>query len=493
MRGHHRIEAALAALAALVVLLAWLGSGYMPIDNDPLYADVIRTMVRSGNWLDPQIHGVPFLDKPPLYFWLGSATVTIAGVGELALRLPAALAAAMCVGLAVYAARRSGMPGRGAFTTAAALAATSLFVEYARRVYMDVPVALAVFAAIIACTHGIWGIDGSRGRPRYLIVAGVLVGIAFMLKSLVAGFAVLPVLVLVIWQRRWDIVRSRHTWLGVAGFLAIAAPWHIYQLAINRQVFLDFTYKLHVEDQVLSAQPWSTGPLWFYPQMMMTEEPVLGICVLLGLGALAMRRLRRHPIAPLDRLSGLFLVLTLIALSAAETKKLLYLLVIVPPAVLLFARMMTLLLPTPRLTWLVAAAMLLASVRSMPLFAPGGSFLQDAAPFARAGALARERVAPDESIYLLDLYFSSLQYYGERRAISYWTGPDLVASTQRIPYIRYGDNMRHVEPSSAYELITRKQPGIWVMTSETSAALGIPAWAVIDEHAGLRVFDTRAR
>jgi 4-amino-4-deoxy-L-arabinose transferase-like glycosyltransferase len=468
VQGRVWLESGLVTLAALAVLLVGLGSGALPVDNDALYADVIRTMVRSGNWLDPEIHGVPFLDKPPLFFWLGAVLVQVGGESLLLLRLPAALCGALLCGLMYFAGRRSGLGRSGAVFGVVALVAVPLLVAYARRVYMEVPVALCVFAAVLAFQHAIAGLDDRGGRPRFFVVAGVLVGLAFMLKSLVALFAVFPLPFVVAVERRWQVLRSGWLWLGAGLAVLVAAPWHAYELAVHPDVFLEFTYRLHVKDQVLSAQPWSTGPAWFYLVLLATEMPFLGVCTLVGLGLLGWRWARRRPLASLDRHLGIMSVVTLVVLSLAETKKDLYVLVVVPPIVLLFARMLALSLPRAWHLGLAIAVAAVLSLGSVPYFQPSGEFLQGAAPLVRAAEVAGARAAPDRPVYTLHLYFSALQYYAGRPVISYWTDPQLVRDTQRIPYIRHGNNMRHVAPEALQQVMAREAAGVWMLPPDTA-------------------------
>jgi 4-amino-4-deoxy-L-arabinose transferase-like glycosyltransferase len=492
--GRVWLESGLVALAAFAVMLVGLGSGALPTDNDALYADVIRTMVRSGNWLDPEIHGVPFLDKPPLFFWLGAVLVQLGGESLLLLRLPAALCGALLCGLMYLAARRSGLGRQGAALAVVSLLAVPLLVAYARRVYMEVPVALCVFAAVLAFQHAISGLDDRGGRPRFFLVAGVLVGLAFMLKSLVALFAVFPLPIVLGIERRWQVLRSGWLWLGAGLAVLVAAPWHAYELAVHRDVFMEFTYRLHVEDQVLSAQPWSTGPAWFYLALLATDMPFLGVCTLLGLGLLGWRWARKLPVGSLDRHLGIMAVVTLLVLSTAETKKDLYVLVIVPPVVLLFARMLALSLPRAWHVWLSIAAAAVLALGSAPYFLPSGEFLQGAAPLVRAAQVAGARAAPDRPIHTLHLYFSALQYYAERPVVSHWTDTQLVRDTQRIPYIRHGKNMRHVAPEALQQVMTGAEAGVWMLPPDTAQQLAIARWAeVLYEDAFVVVADTARR
>src|SRR5712691_10065521 len=89
-----------ARLAELLVLLAlslpflFLKLGMPFLDPDEgLYATIALEMVRGGDWVMPHANGLPYLEKPPLYFWLTSLTFGLIGPSEWATRLWSALGA----------------------------------------------------------------------------------------------------------------------------------------------------------------------------------------------------------------------------------------------------------------------------------------------------------------------------------------------------------------------------------------------------------------
>ena len=88
-----------AALDALVLLVAaaclFWGLGGPPIrdNNEALYADIAWAMARGGSWIIPHLDGVPYIEKPPLLYWLIALSFKAFGVGTWQARLPDALAA----------------------------------------------------------------------------------------------------------------------------------------------------------------------------------------------------------------------------------------------------------------------------------------------------------------------------------------------------------------------------------------------------------------
>src|SRR6266849_7803228 len=72
----------LLCLLALLFLFAGLGHhGFT--DNEGMYAEIARVMLRSGDWLTPHINGGVYLNKPPLLFWLIALVLRVTGLNEL--------------------------------------------------------------------------------------------------------------------------------------------------------------------------------------------------------------------------------------------------------------------------------------------------------------------------------------------------------------------------------------------------------------------------
>ncbi len=76
-------------LAVLAVIFAVALFNHGPIPSmEPRFAEAVREMLARGEWLIPIKNGVPYIEYPPLYFWLGIAG-TLAGLPLLAaIRLP---------------------------------------------------------------------------------------------------------------------------------------------------------------------------------------------------------------------------------------------------------------------------------------------------------------------------------------------------------------------------------------------------------------------
>src|SRR5713226_1112871 len=89
------IAAGAAAVGAYFLFFFRLGGTPLLDPDEPVYGQIAREMVRTGQWLTPHLGGRPWFDKPPLFYWAEAASMAVFGPTELAVRLPSALAAVL--------------------------------------------------------------------------------------------------------------------------------------------------------------------------------------------------------------------------------------------------------------------------------------------------------------------------------------------------------------------------------------------------------------
>jgi len=83
-----RYPASLSVLLAAVAAGCGLCLAHLPlIRAEALYALIPREMLASGEWLTPTLQGVPYLDKPPLLYWLNALVFFLLGAREETARL----------------------------------------------------------------------------------------------------------------------------------------------------------------------------------------------------------------------------------------------------------------------------------------------------------------------------------------------------------------------------------------------------------------------
>src|ERR1700730_15714726 len=140
-------------------------------------------MLVSGDLVVPRLNGRPFLEKPPLYWWVQVAVFRLFGVSDAAARVPSALFATLTLLVTFALGRRLGGARLG-LLAAGLLATTAEFNEDMGEVGVDP--ALVFFVAV--CHYGFAVFAAPRSRREswlaMLLIAAALPG-AFLAKGVV--------------------------------------------------------------------------------------------------------------------------------------------------------------------------------------------------------------------------------------------------------------------------------------------------------------------
>ncbi len=95
----------LATIVVLAALVFLSGVATQPLDGDPaMYATIAKTIAHTGEWLHLTFNGEPYLNKPPLHFWLNALVFRALGPCSLtACLLPGLLGAGQTSAVGVRA------------------------------------------------------------------------------------------------------------------------------------------------------------------------------------------------------------------------------------------------------------------------------------------------------------------------------------------------------------------------------------------------------
>ncbi len=171
------------SLAAVLNLWALARNGWA----NTYYAAAVRSM--SSSWHDFLFAsldkgGVMTVDKPPLALWVQALSVRVFGFHSLSILVPQALMGIASVALLYDLVRRRF--GRvGGFVAGLALALTPITVAISRHNNPDALLVLCTVAALWCTVRALERAPAGRGT-RWLVAAGVCVGLGFETKMLVA-------------------------------------------------------------------------------------------------------------------------------------------------------------------------------------------------------------------------------------------------------------------------------------------------------------------
>jgi 4-amino-4-deoxy-L-arabinose transferase-like glycosyltransferase len=327
---------AVACLLAILISFAGIASHSLWSPDEPTGAAVGRAMLDSGDLIVPRLNGEPFLEKPPLYWWVQVAALRTFGITDAVARLPSALFSALTLMVAYAIGRRLGGPRQGMLALVV-LGTSVVFVQNLGRVVVDPAltffVALAHFGfAVLAEPRSVS--EASEARWARLLIA-VAIPLGFLSKGVVAiGLGAGPPVLYLLATRRGRAVRELALLaaLGVAIFALLVTPWALalYRAAgwagLKECLIANTASRFAHTSQ--SARFGHTQPFYYY----LVQTPLQLLPWTLALPALWRAGVFRRdtPGSEARRLLLATVVIGILLLSAASSKREMYLMPLVP-------------------------------------------------------------------------------------------------------------------------------------------------------------------
>lgn len=314
----------LLAIWGLFVYYSHLG---IPLRGDEgMYAAIARRMVRTGDWLQLIYEGRPYINKPPLHFWLMALSLGLWGPSEFAIRFPSATFGIGMVFLVYFSGkllfdRRLGL-------IAAIITTTTLSaVWHAHQARFDVELAFWMNLAFVA-----FYLAYRRGGRRlsYLCCAFLSMAVATMLKGPVglllpagAAFAFL-----VLMRRSKALAEVPFLLVGMAIFLLVTVPYYLgLSDEFNRHFFVG---------QNLTRIAYAPNSPFFY--LVMIFAVFFPWSLFLPCAGLTLWRSRSRHRDEADLLLRVWSIgfFALLSLPAGKAER--FLVYLIPPFALLMAR-----------------------------------------------------------------------------------------------------------------------------------------------------------
>jgi len=301
-------------------------------NNEGLYAEAAKEMYFSHQHIIPTLSYLPYIEKPPLLYWLINASFHIFGVNTFAARLiPATSGIIACFSL-VFFTKKINRLQEGLL--AALILSTSLgFVLIARIVFFD----MLLTAMISLCLINFY-LAWLQGKKPFLYAGYIFLGLAVLTKSLVSLVLVGLIMgsFLILTQTFRSHAKLFFNPLGIFFFLLVTLPWHILAALQHPSFFQDFFINeqfLRFLDQRV-PHDYYEGPLYYYfPRMILYLFP-WGILLPL----LALKKYRQNLLKdPLKIFLWLWFLVSLIFFSTSKAKANYYMVVSCPALALLLA------------------------------------------------------------------------------------------------------------------------------------------------------------
>ena len=400
----------IAALFAWLLATAWVRPLMAP--DEGRYGSVALAMLHSGDWLVPRLDGLPFFHKPPLFYWIGAAAMSVTGPVEWAARLPSIIGAGTAAAaLFLFLRRWSTM--RQALLSTVVLVTTPFFFLGAQFANLDMLVAGCISATVLLAAGA--ALARERGEPwRALLAGAYLMAAAGLLAKGLIGL-VLPGAVLVLWcaATRKTVVLKLALWLpGWAILLAAAGPWFVAMQLKYPEFFDYFVITQHFR-RFASSGFNNEHPFWFYVPVLAVLTLPWFAWVLVPRGKDDKDGTPRSRLSDVDWLMWIWLAVIVVFFSLPRSKLVGYVLPALPPLACLIAqrvlagRAVEKLLPRMRATSAVAAVLCVACVVAVALYS--------VPPGTRLRLPAGQSVAPGDQVMMLDSYYYEIPFYWNLR------------------------------------------------------------------------------
>ena len=256
----------------LIIFVWQLGTTGLVDETPPLFAAASRAMAETGDWLTPQVNGLPRFDKPPLVYWLMGLGYSIPGniswdpLGTWAARLPSALSTIFLMlvlgdTIMKYPQEENHFNRRTAVITALVFALSPLVIIWGR---------IAVSDALLCSTLGIslllkWRrFANPEGEVWWL--SWIFLSLAVLTKGPVAlVLSGLTILFFALFQKRiLGILKILRVVPGILIVSIISLPWYLIELVIEGKPFLDSFFGYHNLQRFTSVVNSHGEPWWFF-------------------------------------------------------------------------------------------------------------------------------------------------------------------------------------------------------------------------------------
>ncbi|RMA97605.1 ArnT family glycosyltransferase [Hydrogenothermus marinus] len=220
----------------------WINDIWIP--NESFYAEAVREMFESGNFIDIYYNYEPRFNKPPLTYYLSALSCFIFGISEFAIRLPIVLMALGSVFLTFLIGRR--LYGFKVGIISAFIMSVSLqFIGNSRYVSPEVP--LTFFFLL---TLYLFLIGYKEKNFKYILLSYISLGLVVLTKGFPYIFVIGAIVIFYLLiennfnlKNFWKDFLFLKIWIGLPITIAIGFWWYIYEYLKFGDSFWNVYYK----------------------------------------------------------------------------------------------------------------------------------------------------------------------------------------------------------------------------------------------------------
>ncbi len=227
----------LLTILGLVFFLPFLGSVHLFDWDEINFAESSREMLASKNFFQVQINYEPFMEKPPLFFWLQSISMSVFGITEFAARFPNAVFGVLTM-LTLFKIGRTLRSDNFGFIWALIYFGSFLPNLYYKSGIIDPVFNYFIFTSIY---YLIRLINSDKGieQNKFAALSGLFVGLAIITKGPV-GLLLLMLAFGVYWifNRFKRVASVKSVLIFIVTIFTVSFLWFGYELVQNGPWFI---------------------------------------------------------------------------------------------------------------------------------------------------------------------------------------------------------------------------------------------------------------
>jgi 4-amino-4-deoxy-L-arabinose transferase-like glycosyltransferase len=327
------------ALPSIILLLivsfgsVFFRLGSLPLSgsDEPRYARIAQEMHKSNVWITPTLEGKPWLEKPPLYYWIASPFYSLFRNPETAARIGPAICTTITA-MAIFWLGSMLWSSQAGLLGSLILLTSLGFVGFGRSASTDMPftcvltLALAILVAAVEKNMG-WKVMGA-----YVLLGLAVLGKGPVAIVLAAGIGIFTWLLI----EREGLLRRWHILPGIIVTAAVSIPWFWLVFRGNGYGFISTFFINHNLARYITDIHHHSQPFYYFvPVLLALLFPWTGwLWLLISKSPLeGFRRWRQWP--PGMVFLACWALVPLIFFSLSESKLAGYILPSLPPLTLI--------------------------------------------------------------------------------------------------------------------------------------------------------------
>ncbi|MFA7659473.1 MAG: glycosyltransferase family 39 protein [Candidatus Gastranaerophilaceae bacterium] len=266
INAHPELFCILLLVFACLIFL-FLGLNFYPLMDvdETRYAVIARDLARTFDWNDLAFNYVPFLEKPPLYFWIVANSIKFfGGFSAFAVRLPIAMLSTFIVFFTYYLGKRV-ISRKFGMISALILLSSIFFLILSHIAIIDMVLTVLMTTAIYLAflTH----FCEEKNKKYYWWYFYLLMGLGFLAKGILA--LAIPFLVILVYnlitKTAKEIFKPTYIIPGILIFLMAVLPWHLSMYReFGNQFIREYFLVHHFARFMNSVNIGRERPFWYF-------------------------------------------------------------------------------------------------------------------------------------------------------------------------------------------------------------------------------------